>query len=243
MLGLYHGLKQLGKKCQMISGDPIPDSLSWAGISEILVEVDDVEFDTIVVLDCEPDRTGTVAPMLARAKVLMNIDHHQKNPGHGQYSYIDTDEAATAVMVYNVLEELGCTITPEIAQALYGGIVGDTGGFRHANTTQKVLSIAAKLVGLGANPNKTAREIFDTKPWQFVKLLGHTLTNMQRSEDGKILWMALDSKDFAAFDADPTESDQLIQYGRMVEGTEVVVLFREVEPGEVRIGFRSHRLN
>jgi len=45
------------------------------------------------------------------------------------------------------------------------------------------------------------------------------------------------------FRADPTQTDQLVQYARMVETAEVAILFREVSPGEIRVGFRSNDLD
>src|SRR5690606_35219362 len=146
------------------------------------------------------------------------------------YYYINSDEAATAIIVYKLVKELGVPLTREIAQPLYAGIVGDTGGFRHSNTTQEVLMIAGELVGAGAQPEVTAREIFESKPLNFIQLLGFALSRIQQSAQGKIVWIALAYEDFQRYQIDPADSDQIIQFARMVAGAEIIILFREVQP-------------
>lgn len=244
MLALYFGLGQLGKTCYLISSDAVPDNLSWPGIESIKCH-DQLKsiphFEAAVVLDCDPERTGEVAGVIEQASVVFNIDHHQGNPGKGDFNYIDPEEPATATMVYKVLQAMAVKIDPAIAQAVYGGVVGDTGGFRYANTSAEVLEICAELVRNGANPAVTAREIFETKSWEFMQILGFALTKLQRSAEGRVVWLALSCEDFKRYRVDPTQFDGLVQYARMVEGCEIAILFREVAPNEIRIGFRSQQ--
>lgn len=243
MLGLYHGLRLLGKQCKMMASDPIPSNISWPGVEDVLPFDPEVSFNAVVILDCDPHRTGSLVELGLNAALSFNVDHHQGNPGICTYNYLDPSEPAASTMVYNILVDLGVEFTPEIGQAIYGGIIGDTGGFRHANTDTRVLRIAADMVEAGADPAKTSREIFETKPWGFAQLLGHALSTMQRSSDGKIVWMSIRYQDFLKYDFDPTQSDQLVQYARMIAGVEIAILFREIAPNEVRLGFRSHQVD
>ncbi len=243
MVALYLGLTSLGKRATMVCGDKIPYGFPWSSLHAIRPPEDVESFQNLVVLDCHPDRTGTAKPLTERASVIFNIDHHVGNPGGMAYHYIDTSEAATASMIYKVLTELNVSLDTAMAEALYAGIVGDTGGFRYGNTTPEVLSLGAELVRLGAEPDTTSRLIFETKSWEFVSLLGRALNNMERTSDGSVVWMTVDYHAFVECAVDPQEGDQFIQYARMVSGVKVAVLFRETSPGTIRLGFRSHSLD
>ena len=80
MLGLFFGLQQLGKSCRMVSADPPPANLDWPGLDKIEVlsqPLPDEDGPWIVVLDCEPARTGLISQDRAAAGKIINIDHHQ----------------------------------------------------------------------------------------------------------------------------------------------------------------------
>lgn len=246
MLGLYFGLQQLGKSCRMVSADPPPANLDWPGLDKIEVlsqPLPDEDGPWIVVLDCEPARTGLISQDRAAVGKIINIDHHQGNLFQGPYTYINPEEPSTSVMVYRLLREMGVSLDRAMATALYGGIVGDTGGFRYANTTPETFTIAAELVELGIDHALIARQIFASKPIEFLRLLGYALSNLKSDLEGRLVWLKVSHEDFVRWGADPAETDQLIQYARMVNTARIALLFREVKPREIRIGFRSDSID
>lgn len=245
MLSLYHGLTKFGKKCRMVSGDPVPTDLSWPGMEKI--EYIPADFDpgpsNVVVLDCEPHRTGAIAEGVQRAKFLVNIDHHQRGRGEGDLVYVNSNEAANSVITYRILKELAIPFDLNIAIALYGGILGDTGGFRHANTNSEVLTIAAELLTYGVEPAPIAREIFSSQPWGFLKLLGYALNKLETSVEGQLVWLALSHEEFKQFPVEPENTDHLVSYARMLDTAEVAMVFREIKPGEIRLGLRANHVD
>ena len=245
MLGLFFGLRKLGKSCRLVSADPLPPYLTWPGLDQ--VELLGEEFhpgeSTVIVVDCEPSRTGKIAAGVLQAKRLVNIDHHERGRGVGQLVYVEPAEAATSVIIYRLLQRLQVPLDREIATALYGGIVGDTGGFRHANTNSEVFRIAGELLDHGVEPAKVAREIFSMQSLGFLKLLGFALSNLQTAQDGKLVWMAVSHEDFQRFDVDPEMTDHLVSYARMLDRAEVAMVFREVSPGLVRLGLRANAVD
>ncbi|HBG02657.1 MAG TPA: hypothetical protein DDW87_14005 [Firmicutes bacterium] len=245
ILGLYFGLKQLGKKCRAVSADPPPSDLTWPGLDR--VEHIPTGFDPgescVVVLDCEPGRTGSISDGVRKARRLVNIDHHERGRGLGDVVYVEPKEAATSVIVYRILLELGVVFDLEIATVLYGGIVGDTGGFRHANTTSEVLSIAGELLEFGVEPAPIAREIFSSQPLGFLKLLGLMLSNLQTSMDGQLVWMVTSYDQFLDFGVDPRNTDHLINFARMLNTAEIAMVLREINPGDIRLGLRARSVD
>ncbi len=241
MLTVYHYLKLLGKNCTMVVTDPVPD---WPlpGIEQIQpVPVQDYEH--VIVLDCEPKRTGSLLPLVNKAKVTFNIDHHKDNQGICTYNYIDTGQAATCMILYQLFKAVGINFDYELAQPLYAGIVGDTGGFRHANTTSDVFLAAAELTKHGAVPNTTADAIFAAKPLELIHFLGYALTKIETRHNDRLAWLVLSYEDFNTYGVNPSDCDQFIDYVRMVAGSQIVILFRETAPDLVRVGFRSRGIN
>jgi phosphoesterase RecJ-like protein len=245
ILGLYFGLTKLGKKCRAVSADPIPSNLSWPGLDkfEHIPTGFDAGESCVVVLDAEPHRTGSIASGVMQAQRLVNIDHHQRERGAGDVVYVNPQEAATSVIVYRLLLGLSIDLDLEIATVLYGGIVGDTGGFRHANTTSEVFAIASELLRFGVQPAPIAREIFSSQPLEFLKLLGQALTNLQISADRKLVWMVLSYDQFLEFGVDPRDTDHLVNYARLLDTAEIAMVFREIRPGEIRLGLRANSLD
>lgn len=241
MLAMYHLLTELGKSCWMMSDDLIPD-YDWPNIEKIL-PMEAMPFENAIILDCEPSRTGKMFSMLKQAKVTFNIDHHQGNPGNCNYNIIDPKQPATCMIIYDIFKALNVKLSYESAQPLYAGLVGDTGCFRHSNTSKKVFLAAAELVEHGASPNLTARAIFESKSLEFVRFLGFALGKIQTSFHQQLVWLGLSLADFKQFNLSPDDGDQLIQFVRMIRGSEITILFREVAPNEIRIGFRSHRID
>ncbi len=245
MLGLYFGLTQLGKGCRVVSGDPVPQDLSWPGLD--VIEHIPTGFSAgtscVIVVDCEPERTGSISEGVKSAQKLVNIDHHQRGRGSGDIVYVNPAEAATVIIIYRLLRLLEVAFDDSIATALYGGILGDTGGFRHANTNSEVLFIAGELLKFDINPSALAREIFSSQPLEFLKLLGAALSDLQTAQGGQLVWMEVSYEQFQAFGADPKMSDHLVSFARMLDTAEIAMVFRETSPGEIRIGLRANHLD
>ncbi|NMB02662.1 MAG: bifunctional oligoribonuclease/PAP phosphatase NrnA [Firmicutes bacterium] len=245
MLGLYFGLTKLGKRCRVVSADPLPAYLSWPGLEVIeYIPQDFTPGDScVIVVDCEPQRTGGISDGVQKAKCLVNIDHHQRGRGLGDVVYVEPREAATSIIVYRILVALDIPFDQKIATVLYGGIVGDTGGFRHANTDGEVMRIAGELLQYGVDPATVAREIFSMQTLGFLRLLGFALTKLQTAENGKIAWIAVGYDDFLRFDVDPKYTDHLVSFVRMLDTCEIAMILREVSPGEVRLGLRANQVD
>lgn len=245
MLGLYYGLVQMNKRCRMVSADPIPKTLTWTGLEliEHIPEGIDAQDRCVIVLDCEPGRTGTIAPEVQKAKFLVNLDHHRRDRGIGHIVYVNPDEAATSTIVYHLLGELGVELNLQIATPLYGGIVGDTGGFRHANTSAEILAIAGKLLEYKVNPATVAREIFSSYSLNYLRMLGYALSKLETALNGRLVWLALTYEDFLKFDVSPEEADQFISYVRMLKTAEISMIFRETAPNQIRLGLRAYQID
>lgn len=241
MLALGWALERTGKRVTCVSPDPLVPAWRFLPRTESVVRPDAVtpDWEALVVVDCELERTGPVAEWKDRARQVINIDHHVTNPGTGDVNLIDADAAAAAEIIYRLIRKMGLELEAEAATLLYAALMADTGSFRFSNTNAQALGIAADLVDHGASPAEISRQMYDTRSWAYVKLLGRVLETLERGPDGFVAWITVTQAMIAAEGARSNETEGFIQYPRMIDGVEVAVLFREVGPGETRVSFRS----
>lgn len=243
LLGLYNTLISLNKKAAMFLEDVIPGIYHYLPaverISNVLPPQDNIE--NIIFLDCSDEFriSEDIFQKLNKEATIFNIDHHDSNTFFGDYNYVDAQAAATAEIIYELLVEMKVPVTKNIADCLYAGIVMDSGSFKYSNTSPKTHQIAADLLTKGVDLESARINLFESKPLEEVLLLGKALNNFHISRDGKIAWMLLPYEDIDEIGAHGLHPEGIINYTRMIKGVQVGILFREIEPGLIKIGFRS----
>jgi phosphoesterase RecJ-like protein len=138
LLALNQMLAQMGKDSVMFLGAkefPLPVEYRFLPMEEVFHEPPaDVVDRVLVFLDCgNIDRMPVDFLQRDGARVI-NIDHHHDNTLFGSVNLVDTNASCTAEIVYELSKRLGTRMTPEIASALYVGLVTDTGRFSNENT-------------------------------------------------------------------------------------------------------------
>jgi phosphoesterase RecJ-like protein len=161
------------------------------------------------------------------AATVVNIDHHHDNSRFGSINLIVDEASSTAEIVRDILRELDVALTPEIAQALYVGLVTDTGRFQYTNTTPKALRLAAELVETGADVHGVFQHVYETVQFAKLKLLARALDRASLYEGGGLVVSYLLKDDFAEVGAEEPYSEGIIDHLRSVEGSEMVALIRE----------------
>ncbi len=242
LLGLALALIPLGKNLVCLSQDGVPDILRFLPGAEMVVQTTDVPmFDLALVVDSgELARVGeTVKPVVARARRVVDIDHHITVGSFGDIRILDAYAASTAEIVYALLQTLGAPITPDIATCLFTGIITDTGSFRFQNVTPNTLRVAAKLLEAGAPPAHISENVFENRTFAATRLLGSALSGLTQTADGRIIWTRITAQDFRTLGATDQDTEGVVNYVRGVRGAEVGILFREMDTGKVRVSLRS----
>jgi bifunctional oligoribonuclease and PAP phosphatase NrnA len=225
-------LKQLGKDSLMyMSPDEFPLPWEYRGLHfEGLIgsPPPDVSERTIVFLDCGNIDRMPVDFLQVDGLHILNIDHHHDNTRFGTVNLVCSSASSTAEMVWRLSKELDAEITPEIAKALYVGLVTDTGRFMYENTTAVAHEMAAELIAAGVEPHKVYRELYEDLPFQRLQLLQRALASVERHDDGAMTVAHLTKSDYEKTGALETDSEGVVDHMRAVEGTRVAVLVREL---------------
>jgi len=184
-----------------------------------------------VFLDCgNIDRNS--ARVLRDGAHLVNIDHHHDNTRFGTLNYVDPSASCTAEMVWDLTRDLGVRLTPDVAQALYVGLITDTGRFMYENTGPRAHIMAADLIEAGVDVPGVYRRLYEEVPQEKLALYALALGRVQRFDSGAITLAVLSAEDFAQAGAEDTYSEGIIDQLRSVQGTKVAVLVRELTTGE-----------
>jgi phosphoesterase RecJ-like protein len=242
MLGLALTLISMGKTVVCLSEDGVPDILKFLPGAELIRRTtDQIEFDLALVVDSgDLPRVGkTVQPIIGRAKQVIDIDHHVTTGAFGDIRVLDARAASTAEIVYALLVALEIAVTPEVATCLFTGVITDTGSFRFQNVTPNTLHVAAALLEAGAPPAYISENVFENRTFAATRLLGHALSSLAQTANGRIVWASITASDFAEIGATDQDTEGIVSYVRGVRDTEVGILFREMAGGGIRVSLRS----
>ncbi|MET0973357.1 MAG: bifunctional oligoribonuclease/PAP phosphatase NrnA [Thermoleophilaceae bacterium] len=242
LLAMHRMLEQLGKDSLMfMSPDEFPLPWEYRGFSfDGLVGAPpaDVSERTIVFLDCGNIDRMPVDFLQEDGLHILNIDHHHDNTRFGTVNLVCPIASCTAEIVWRLSKELDVEITPGIADALYVGLVTDTGRFMYENTSADAHRMAAELIEAGVQPHPVYRRLWEDLPFRRLQLLQRALASVERHDEGAITIAHLVKRDYEETGALETDSEGVVDHMRAVEGTRVAVLVRELL-SEDREGMRK----
>lgn len=199
----------------------------------------DQEYDIFISLDCGSlDRLGDAVKYYMTAKTTWNIDHHISNMGFAKVNHVVADASSTCEVLFTLMDEK--RITREMAEALYVGIIHDTGVFKHSNTSEKTLNIAGRLISKGIDFSSLIDESFYSKTYIQNQILGRCLMESILVLEGKIVFASLSRKMLDFYEAATSDLDGIIDQLRLTKGTEVAIFIYETEPHEYKVSMRSN---
>jgi bifunctional oligoribonuclease and PAP phosphatase NrnA len=227
-------LSALGKDTAMfISPDdlPLPREYSVFPLDGLIREPPgDIARRTVVFLDCgNIDRNS--ASVLRDGAHLLNVDHHHDNTHFGTLNYVVPNASCTAEIVWDLMHGLGVGPTPIVAEALYIGLITDTGRFMYENTGPRAHVMAAEMIEAGVDVPAVYRQLYEDMPAGKLALLALALGQVQRFDSGELTLAALSAEDFEATDAEESHSEGIIDQLRALQSTKVAVLVRELSSG------------
>ena len=247
LIAMQEILEALGKDSLMFIDEgefPLPpeyQSLELPGC--VSSPPPDLEQRTIVFLDCGNLQRNPAEALRRPGAHILNIDHHHDNTRFGTVNLVDEDASCTAEIVWGLMRGLGVEPNPAIAQALYIGLVTDTGRFMYENTGSRAHVMAAELIDAGVDVPGVYRQLYEHIPYEKLALLARSLANVHRYDGGVITLSCLTADDFAELGAEESYSEGVIDHLRAVDGTVVAALVRDrLENGEPERNGEGDRL-
>ncbi len=246
-LAVALALEKLGKSVTVASPSPPPERMSFLPGFERIAGLDSpgelvAAHECVFLIDCsDPRRAGLSDEDMARARVVINVDHHPSNTLFGTVNYVDEAASAAAEQVRLIIAELGVPLDRDMALCLYVAVSTDTGGFRFDNTTAGTHLLAAELLDLGVEPGPVGEIVQDTRTLSSLRLLERMLGTLSFASGGRIAWVTVTRKMLEECGATDDEVEGLVGYPRMINFVELCFLLQEMPDGTTRVALRSKR--
>jgi bifunctional oligoribonuclease and PAP phosphatase NrnA len=239
LLGMHHLLNALGKDSVMFLAAkefPLPIEYRFLPLEEVFHEPPaDMADRAVIFLDCGNIDRMPVEFLTAGDNFVLNIDHHHDNTRFGDLNLVDVGASCTAEIVYDLARVLEVPISPEMASALYVGLITDTGKFMYENTTAHTHRVAAELIEAGVDVDDTYRRLYEHVPLEKLRLIARALGSIQYRCEGRLVLTYISAEDYAATGAGEEMTEGVIDHLRSIEGTKVAAVVRDLgDRGQAR---------
>jgi phosphoesterase RecJ-like protein len=246
LLAVHNALGALGKDSVMFLAAkefPLAVEYRFLPLEEVFHEPPaDMADRTVIFLDCGNIDRMPVDFLKNDGEKVLNIDHHHDNTRFGTVNLVDVQASSTAEIIFDLVDKLGVELTPEIATALYVGLVTDTGKFMYENTDARSHRMAASLVEAGVNVNEIYRRLYEHAPLEKLKLIARALEKIELHDDGAIAITYISKHDYDVTGGGEGLTEGIIDHLRTIDGTAVAAVVRDqAEQGraERKVSLRS----
>ncbi|MDR1535158.1 MAG: DHH family phosphoesterase [Planctomycetota bacterium] len=239
-LGLIEIFHSLGRPARLVNPGPIPEKYRFLLRPGCLAEHGEPgwwrEYDLFGALDCEAGRLPEANREAANRLPVFNIDHHVSNPGFGRAFWVEPAASSTSEMLVRLIGAAGWELTREAAQALWTGIVTDTGRFSQENATAGALEAARICLLAGADPVLSEVKVNQSASLGERRLQGRALERLRLLAGGRLAASWVEPADFRAAGLPGDVSYDLINCLGGIAGVEAWVLF--TDPGPAAPGIK-----
>jgi phosphoesterase RecJ-like protein len=238
LLGMGWLLREEGKEPALACEDHVPDIYAWLPGSADIVQQGSGHYDLVISLDCSDERRmGKVFEARWTALPLLNIDHHVTNTHFGTVNWVDPSYAAASQMIVDLIDWMGCQISPATATCLLNGLVTDTRCFRTHNVDAAVMHAAQRLMEEGAPLYEIARRALEQHSVASLRLWAHAIDRLQLQ--GDVLWTEVTYEMRRTLALPEDGASGLANFLTAAREPKVIVVFTERDNRTIDVGLRS----
>lgn len=249
-LGLYHGLKKLGKKVYVLNVDPTPYKYRFLSPDEHIQyyetnsKIPAQHFDLCLVFDTNDHRL--VEPLYSKLAPLCSdvvfIDHHPvltQGPAPTANSWIDISASSTGEMAFHILKALPISLDVNIARAIYTSIAFDTQLYRFVRNSPTPHLIAAELLQYPIESESIHAYLYSNQTIDKMAFIGKALTRIEYYCSGRLALLKIKQQELEEHKLKSDDSRDVIDMIMNIESLAAAVIIREDAPNEFKISFRS----
>ncbi len=242
-VALARALAARGQDVICVNADPVPRRLQFLvpGMTFLRTEevLNSTEDRAAVFVDCADHARPGERLKVRYPTPVGSVDHHLSNAGFATFNLIDTASAATCEILAGLLFDAGLPVDAVSAQALYTGILTDTGQFRFNSTSRRCFVLAGELVARGARPAEAGFELFERETLGKLRLLQHFLASLQLECGGRVCIGTLPVGIFESTGSNGEDTEGLVDYARSIEGVAIGALIEQRADGTVKASLRA----
>jgi phosphoesterase RecJ-like protein len=243
-VALCAALRAAGFSANVLNADPVPDRyqfLNQDGMVRQAKPSESYTADVLFVVDAtDLNRLGKLKREQFHVKTVIDIDHHLGNPQFGDVNWVVTEASSTGELIWRLAACCGWTIPQIGLEALYTAIVTDTGQFAYANTSARVLRIAASLIESGVNPENIWRRIYLNKSQAELELESRARASLTCAAGGRICCISLKYSDFVETGTGSQHTEELASIPRSLAGVELALFMYGIDEGrQTKVSVRT----
>ncbi|MHC4630663.1 MAG: DHH family phosphoesterase [Planctomycetota bacterium] len=252
LVAMRDALVDLGKKVKLLMLSEVPEWYEFLFDEKVPVLGEDLQleelmqgrfgqFDLIMVFDTNSySQLPKFDEYLKQAdKPVLVIDHHVTADGLGDVELVESDAAATAMIVYDLLKYANWPVTEKMAEALFVAVATDTGWFQFGNTDSRAYRDCAELIDAGAKPTKIYDNLYQNFSHSRFMLMAAMLSTLELHFDGRYAVQHVRLEDFQQTGSAFKDTENLIDECRRIGTVEVAALFVELKDGQFKCSLRS----
>ncbi len=252
-LALAAFLKANKQEVTIVSPNKFPGFLSWLKGSENILIFDQnaavvrqvlQQSEYVFCLDFNGiSRSGILQDDLRKLNCSFVLIDHHREPEVENFEWMlsDTSVSSTAELVFELIMQFGedYFANQEIAQALFTGIMTDTGSFSHSINRPQIFEAVAKLIQNGLDAVYVHQQVYDTFSEDRLRLLGFAISNrMQVIDEFSTAIITLNKDDLNRFNFQIGDTEGVVNYPLSMNNAKMSVLITE-KKDQIRFSFRS----
>ncbi len=234
---LCKALQKIGKMAKVVNTSEIPKKYDYL-FSGILNQ----DFIPNFIISVDVASTNLLGKNLEQYKEIINlkIDHHIEKENFAHLSYIDSTKAATAEIIYALINAMYIPIDKDIANSIYTGLSTDTGCFKYSNVTPETHKIAARMIDLGAEHSFINKIMFDTKSKNRMELEKLVYNSISYHFNAKCAVIFITNEMLKESQVtDESDLEGFASIPRKIEGVLIGVTLREKENEVFKVSIRT----
>ncbi len=235
--GLCLGLRQLGKTAHVLENPEVTPL--YAPLLEGLTTDAPREGDLLIAVDVAAD---TMLPKIyanLKNSIDLRIDHHGSGREYAPRELVQSDCAACAEIIWELLLDMEVEPNKEIAEAIYVGVSTDTGCFRFSNTTAHTFDVAADCAAAGGDIYSWNQKLFDTKSLAKLRLEAWMIDHVQFLCDGRMAICALPKEVEEQIGVNEDDLNDISSFLRSIEGVRMSALLRQSDKEHIKVSVRA----
>ena len=258
LIALKYLLTKLNKQVIAINQDQTPHKCKFIDIDDEIIELKTIGTNNIdkyisseylkksgfIICDANDiKRIGKIKDIVSPfVNEYFVIDHHISQDYNAKNTYIDINSISTASLIYKLFCFYNIPLNFKIAQALYTGILVDSGSFKYERTTSTTHHIASELLKHGIKPNEIYKKSFQSYSRGRLKLLSYVLNNMIYLDNGIFAILSIPYKEFIESGIDYDEMDDFVNIPLESRDTSVSILLKENKPNSIKVSLRAREI-
>ena len=248
-------LLKMEKNVRFVCDSPIPTKFAFLDYHGLFESLDDLnsysEYEVLIVLDANKnERIGKLAHFIDDDKMItICIDHHPITDNLFTNHYaIDPKSCSVGAMIYTLYKECGYELDLHAASGIYASVLCDTGRFCYASTSRKAHKIADECIKLGVDPDLMYSRLFQHVSIAEVRMFANALQHMETHLDNKVIIQEIRMEDYEKLgvdhlDVEHADLEYFLEFNKLVEDVECVILLREVAKDQIRVSIRSKNMD